>query len=61
MTNYEKIKNMSIDEMATFLCSGDRACEGCAFIDNPKFCANERKPFKKWLKSEASIKVEASK
>jgi len=48
MTNYEKIKQMSIDEMAEFIgecdyCNNDLECNG-----NCDECC------KKWLESEAS-------
>ena len=36
MTNAEKIKSMTIDEMAEFLCHGDFDCEKCAYKDNKK-------------------------
>ena len=47
MTNYEKIKNMSIDEMAKIICKIDfdanEECPRC----NCTFCTEE------WLKAEA--------
>lgn len=52
MTNYEKIKNMSIDEMAKFLAYEKRAaCTGvsaykCYHCDDCTVC------FHKWLESE---------
>lgn len=54
MTNYEKIKNMSIDEMAKFLdelterCCNN-SCKDCPLCDGIYCCANE---FEYWLNSE---------
>ena len=52
MTNYEKIKSMTIDEMAEFLCHGDFDCEKCAYKDNKKGCKDEVNRYKKWLEAE---------
>ena len=52
MTNYEKIKNMTIDEMSKLLCHRDRDCKNCP-CDNTYYCNKEIKMFKKWLESEA--------
>ena len=52
MTNYEKIKSMTIDEMAEFLCHGDFDCEKCAYKDNKKGCKDEVDRYKKWLEAE---------
>lgn len=54
MTNYEKIKTKTIDEMATFLCQGDRTCEGCRGEKEPLFCIAERQRITEWLDKEAS-------
>lgn len=49
MTNYEKIKNMSVEEMADFLCG--RWCHNCDYCDGRnESCLEERKQF---LESEA--------
>lgn len=53
MTNYEKIKNMSIDEMAKSVCNGHKGCEGCAFMDCPNSCAREVEQYKNWLLAES--------
>ena len=52
MTNYERIKSMTIDEMAEFLCHGDFDCEKCAYKDNKKGCKDEVNRYKKWLEDE---------
>ena len=60
MTNFEKIKNMSIEELANALCELVVDCECCPIRDycntyindaNPNFeiCLD---PWKQWLKSE---------
>lgn len=56
MNNYEKIKGMTIEEMAEFLCTGDVICEGCSFIDKPEECKKERRRFENWLKQNADKK-----
>ena len=54
MTNFEKIKNMSVDEMAKFLdritsrCSANR-CEGCPLCEGIFCCPIE---IGYWLNSE---------
>lgn len=53
MNNFEKIRNMTIDEMANFLYLADD-CENicnCRYscLDKDRNCAKE---IKKWLKSE---------
>ena len=55
-TNYERIKNMTVDEMAEFL-TDSIVCEECPAYD---FCDTEDatyencpKFFKKWLESES--------
>lgn len=53
MTNFEKIKSLTINEMAEFLCHGDFDCEKCAYKDNKKGCKREVNRYKKWLKSKA--------
>ena len=54
MTNYEKIKSFTLEEMALFLCSGDRACEGCIYENEPILCAKGKKEFQDWLEREAT-------
>lgn len=54
MTNYERIKSMTIDEMAEFLCHGDFDCEKCAYKDNKKGCKDEVNRYKKWLEDEGA-------
>lgn len=56
MTNFEKIKNMSIEEIAHKLNSLISSCECCPI---QKFCDKNMKPYvdcismlEKWLKSE---------
>lgn len=56
MTNFEKIKSMTIDEMAVFLCHGDFDCEKCAYNDNKKGCKYEVGRYRKWLESKAKDK-----
>ena len=58
MTNYEKIRSMSIDEMARFFCAGDRACKGCAFRGNDCLCKDSVEVHRKWLEAEASTSKE---
>ena len=53
MTNYERIKNMSIDEMARFLCSNEQPCKRCAFKNKPCLCSDAIEVHLKWLEDEA--------
>lgn len=58
MTNYERIKSMSIDEMAEFLCDNFK-CNICPAFDG-NYCPNSNlkicsKAMKKYLESEAEI------
>ena len=52
MTNYEKIKSMSIDEMANLL---GNECEFCVCFNEPflKCSRSCNEGVKKWLESEA--------
>ena len=51
MINYEKIKNMGIDEMAEFMCEIRSSCLiGCAGCKDDELCIERRK---EWLKQEA--------
>lgn len=52
MSNFEKIKSMTIDEMARFFCEGEFGCEGCAGNYDKSICASEHRRIKAWLKSE---------
>ena len=61
MNNFEKIKQINIDEMAEFL----RKFSNCSFCNlylKPKTCSNCKqnyeRPFKNWLKSECESEVE---
>lgn len=51
MTNYEKIKSLSLDEMAEEICNTHTDCFECAFKDN---CVAECDGVWKWLVSEAT-------
>ena len=57
MTNYEKLKQMSIEEMAEFL--ADTICEEAGFFcdygeeSNCDDCIAKTNNMQKWLKSEA--------
>ena len=50
MTNYERIKQMSVEEMASYFCIG--GLPTCPL--NAPHCKDNKCPkcFKKWLKSE---------
>ena len=58
MTNLEKIRSMTTEELAVFLCAGDKACEGCKYENDPEKCWTETEPFRRWLESEASTEGE---
>lgn len=54
MTNYERIKQMSVDELADFLCYNE-CCYMCAFCD--RLCKVDEEcheGISEWLKREAS-------
>ena len=51
MTNYEKIKAMTLEEMAEEICNTHKDCYECEF---DKDCDFECDGVTKWLKSEAS-------
>lgn len=55
MTNFEKIKKMSIDEMSEFF--GERGCCECCIYDNNFICTPQNSccegGVRKWLESEA--------
>lgn len=52
MTNKEKIQNMTTEELAVFLCSGDLACKGCRYECDPEDCYKETEVYRKWLEKE---------
>ena len=52
MTNYEKIKNMTVEELARFLCFNKEPCKRCAFHSNPCLCSDAVDVHRKWLESE---------
>lgn len=54
MTNYEKIKNMSIEEMAKFLCKHETVfpCEFCT-AHNKQACKANVQANKDWLNEES--------
>ena len=56
MNNFEKIKNMSIDEMADYLCGKEDDCDYCLYrfrLDNfRKDACVKSKLSKQWLESE---------
>lgn len=51
MTNYEKIKAMTIDEMAKALCDQQGECYDCPYGN---YCGSETGGARKWLTMEAS-------
>ena len=58
MTNYEKIKNMSIDEIANYIYHSDLVCEMCQELCTSASCLCCReddtpKLIKQWFESEA--------
>lgn len=52
MTNYERIKAMSVDEMAEFIC-GIMTLESCERLCPAReICMNENAGMKEWLEME---------
>lgn len=60
MNNYERIKTMTVDEMAEFLTK--ELCEDCGYTDNWQSCTqigcwchknNGYQTYKQWLMSES--------
>lgn len=52
MNNYEKIKNMSVDEMADWVCDLHN-CEYCPYLNNRgTSCITIENPWKQWLLEE---------
>ena len=56
MTNYERIKSMTIDEMAKFICQQPTPCKRCDLAHNPCICSDAIEIHKKWLEDEAEEK-----
>lgn len=55
MTNYEKIKSMTLEEMAKLLCKKEQSvgdCSDCPFVCRPIMCQGAVLVRKKWLESE---------
>ena len=55
MTNYERIKNMSVEEMAQFICGiyDDDTCKYDKFICGTTILNYDEGGIKHWLESEA--------
>lgn len=54
MTNYEKIKSMTIDEMAKLMCEHRSVkCSWCNFSTDGSECARLIREQKRWLKMKA--------
>ena len=53
MNNFEKIKSMSVDELAEYICGLFSCCDSCQFLYE---CGNETgkhiNPYKQWLLAE---------
>ena len=58
MNNFEKIKSMSVDEMAEYICGLFSCCDSCQFLYE---CGNETEkhinPYKQWLLAESEDKL----
>lgn len=54
MTNYEAVKNMSMEELAKFLCHGNYGCGRCVYKTDKEKCKAELDMYKDWLESNAS-------
>ena len=52
MTNYERIKNMSKEELALYICESHMDCETCRFHWD---CESDGEGIENWLDSEADI------
>lgn len=52
ITNYEKIKAMSLDELAIEICKSHERCDNCRYSQGCKVVGDG---MRKWLESEASI------
>lgn len=53
MTNYEKIKNMTIEEMAEWLDAHTTKCDICVYDEQSKCLETCFYGIKKWLEREA--------
>lgn len=53
MTNYERIKEMSLNELAEFLCNNTRECHCCNGFDYCVLLAGTANGLIKWLKMES--------
>jgi len=49
MTNFERIKNMTVEELAKFLCDNDNHCNTCEFRNDPEKCELTIEPTIFWL------------
>ena len=49
MTNFERIKSMTEEEFAKFLCDKDNHCETCKFKKDPEQCELVTEPTMYWL------------
>ena len=57
MTNYERIKSMSIDEMAKLMCAKRAVkCSWCNFRTDGNYCSKMIGEQKRWLKMKAEEK-----
>ena len=58
MNNFEKIKQMSVDEMAEFLCKGHNCKNLCAFYVDNNSCADIYKDCQDGIKQKLLQEVE---
>lgn len=57
MTNYEKIKGMTLEELGDFLCNSfDEAFENCEECPARNLCKMGNNGFKKWLEKDADCR-----
>ena len=52
MTNHEKIKEMSIQEIAEFICDNTRSCNGCVGRELCVYGVGHANGIAKWLEKE---------
>lgn len=57
MTNYERIKKMSVEEMANFLYKLDDNCTTCCATYGNCYDEDCEKGVKKWLETETKIEI----
>lgn len=55
MTNFEKIKNMTEEELARFLCDLQNHCESCSYRNNSEECELVIEPTMYWLSNPVNI------